>query len=116
MSKQENIIFRERFVAVAERMDESLVVMKLLFDLDDGDIVVLSSKKSGGIRRWCRYKERCVKAQKAFTTLEINEFIRTNFTEDNYDYLLYAGVDNYQSGSSLTSVQPTGISERVASS
>jgi hypothetical protein len=80
------------FAAVAERMDESLVVMKLLFNLDDGDIIVLSSKKSGGYDDG-KYKERCVKVQKAFTTPEVDEFIRTNFTEDNYDYLLYAAVN-----------------------
>jgi hypothetical protein len=80
------------FVAVTERMDESLVVMKLLFDLDDGDIVVLSSKKSGGYDDG-KYEERCVKVQKAFTTPEVDEFIRTNFTEGNYDYLLYAAAN-----------------------
>lgn len=48
-----NIIDRQllatySFAAVAERIDESLVVMKLLFDLDHGNLVVLSSKKYGG--------------------------------------------------------------------
>lgn len=86
------LLARYSFVAVAERMDESLVVMKLLFDLDDGDIVVLSSKKSGGYDDG-KYKERCIKVQKAFTTPEVDEFIRTNFTEGNYDYLLYAATN-----------------------
>jgi hypothetical protein len=86
------LLARHSFAAVVERMDESLVVMKLLFDLDDGDIVVLASKKSGGYDDG-KSKHGCVMVQKAFTTPEVDEFIRTNFTQDNYDYLLYAAVN-----------------------
>jgi hypothetical protein len=42
------IIDQFDFIALVERMDESLVVMKLLFGLEDKDMIVLSAKSSGG--------------------------------------------------------------------
>jgi len=36
------------FIALTERMDECLVVVKLLFGLEDEDIVNMSANKSAG--------------------------------------------------------------------
>ena len=74
------------FMAVAERMPESLVVMKLLFGLEHDDLIVLPSKV-GYDYKTCR---RVVAIQ---VTSTIQEFIHTNFTVDNIDYLLYAAAN-----------------------
>jgi hypothetical protein len=73
------------FIALVERMDESLVVMKLLFDLEDKDMIVLSSKSS--------VQNKCWRVQKAFTTPEVDEYLAGEFKVDNFDYLLYAAAN-----------------------
>ena len=77
------------FIAVTERMDESLVVMKLLFDLPDESIVVFNSKQSGGFDDG-NYKNRCHKIQKSYTTPDVDAFIRSDdYQRNNADYFLY---------------------------
>jgi hypothetical protein len=73
-------------------MDESLVLIKMLFELDDRDMIVLPSKTSGGYDDG-RFQDTCFKVQKAFTAPAVDDSLDTNFTEDNFDYLLYAAVD-----------------------
>jgi hypothetical protein len=80
------------FIALVERMDESLVVMKLLFDLDDKDMIVLSAKSSGGYDDG-KFERKCFFIQKAFTTPEVDEYLTTGFKVDNADYLLYAAAN-----------------------
>jgi hypothetical protein len=89
---KEEIIDAFDFIAVVERMDESLVVMKLLFDLDDKDMIVLSAKSSGGYDDGL-FREKCFLIQKAFTTPEVDEYLATKFKVDNADYLLYAAAN-----------------------
>jgi hypothetical protein len=45
---QEKIMDEYDFIGVTERMDESLAVMVLLWNLEPSDVVVLSAKKAGG--------------------------------------------------------------------
>jgi hypothetical protein len=70
-------------------MDESLVVMKLLFHLEDEDMITLSSKRVGGFDDG-GHRNRCYKIQKSFTFPEVDTFIANGFQVKNYDYFLYA--------------------------
>jgi len=74
------------FIAIAERMDESLVAMKMLFQLHHHDLIVLPSKV-GYDTRTCR------RVNKVNVTNEMEAFIESNFTVDNIDYLLYHAVN-----------------------
>ena len=74
------------FMAVAERMDESLVVMKLLFGLEHDDLIVLPSKVGYD------YKT-CRRVAKMKWTRTLQDFIHINFTVGNIDYLLYDAVN-----------------------
>jgi hypothetical protein len=67
-----------QFIAITERMDESLVVHKLLPGFDDSAMVVLSSKKVGGFDDGLS-KGTCHAFQKAFTTPEVDSYIESNF-------------------------------------
>jgi hypothetical protein len=87
-----NVFERYHFIAITERMQESLVVMKMLWGLSDKDIIVMSAKHSGGYDDG-RYKETCVKIQPSFTTPEVDRYIKRKFREDNLDYLLYAAAN-----------------------
>jgi hypothetical protein len=80
------------FVAVVERMEESLVVMKILFDLEFRDVIVLSAKQSGGYD-FGGLDNACVKIPKALTTPEVDKYLTHNFTKDNYDFILYAAAN-----------------------
>jgi hypothetical protein len=80
------------FIALVERMDESLVVMKLLFDLEARDMIVLSAKTSGGYDDG-QSQKKCFFIQKAFTTPEVDEYLADEFKVDNADYLLYAAAN-----------------------
>jgi hypothetical protein len=85
-----NVFEHYHFIAITERMDESLVVMKMLWGLSDRDIIVMSTKRSGG---YDNYRGKCVTIHPSFTTPQVDDYIRTNFTKDNHDYLLYAAVN-----------------------
>lgn len=76
------------FIAVTERMDESLVAMKLLFGLEHQDIIVLSAKSSG-----TRDEKTCRIIPKPLPDPKVDHYLTTTFIEDNYDYLLYAAAD-----------------------
>jgi hypothetical protein len=87
------------FIGVTERMDESLAVMTLLWDLDPTDVIVLSSKQAGGYDGGRRGRGRgrgrnstskCTKIQKAVVTPGVNAYLKSrNYTEGNADLLLY---------------------------
>jgi hypothetical protein len=83
------------FVAVQERMDESLVVMKLLFHLGDWDVIVLSAKRSGSYAPNPVGKCTMVPPSATTTTIHVNTstYLTTDFERNNYDYLLYAAAD-----------------------
>jgi len=83
------------FVAVTERMDESLVVMKLLFGFSDEAMVVLDSKASGGYDDG-QFQNTCHKIIKPNLTQDVIQYISKNnggnvsFHDDsNYDDLMY---------------------------
>jgi hypothetical protein len=87
---QQYVMNPYQFIALVERMEESLVVMKLLWGLSDEDVIVLSAKQSGNYDDG-KYRKKCNKIPKAYTTPQVDEYLRTNYTNNwNYDYLLYA--------------------------
>jgi hypothetical protein len=94
---RQEIMNRYDFVAVQDRLDESLVVLKLLFDLDDGDIIVLSSKHAGSYS-W-NWKKRLSGIKECFQipsmvlplSPAVQDYLQTNYTwQKNADFLLHA--------------------------
>lgn len=84
-----NILQELDFVGVVERMDESLVVLQLLMGLQPADMVVLSSKRSGGYDS----NKQCQWIQPSFITAKIQNYLETAFIKDNLDYVLYAAAN-----------------------
>jgi len=86
----EDIIQEMDFIAIAERMDESLVVFRLLNDFKPKDMIVLSSKKHGG---YDGGMTGCHKIVPSFTPPKIQKYLSTSFEEENSDYVLYAAAN-----------------------
>jgi hypothetical protein len=81
------------FIGLTERKDESLAVMKLLWNLEDKDMIVLSAKQSGGYDDG-QYQKTCFQIQKPNTvSAHVNNILKTEFVMGNHDYLLYAIVN-----------------------
>jgi hypothetical protein len=76
------------FLGLTERMEESLAAVVLLWGLEPSDVIVLSSKRSGGYDAGGRLKN-CTKIPKAVTTPAIEEYLSTKHPIENVDYLLY---------------------------
>lgn len=81
------------FVGIAERMDESLAVLSLLWHLQPGDVVVLPSKTSGGyddgkFRKTCHFIPATPKLSDT-----VRQYLHQNHSRDNWDYLLYAAAN-----------------------
>ena len=81
-----NLLQFYHFIAISERMDESLVAMKMLFGLHHQDLIVLPSKV-GYDSHTCRHVE------KIQVSRELEYFVQANFTVDNIDYLLYEAAN-----------------------
>lgn len=62
------------FIGVTERLDESLVVLRLLLGLDAGDILYLSSKINGGYDGGGK-KKKCYFIQPSVTSPEVKEYL-----------------------------------------
>lgn len=85
------IIQEMDFMAVAERMDESLVVFRLLNGFHPMDMIVLSSKTAGGYDGGMI--DGCHKILPSYTTPAIDEYLSTSFVEDNDDFVLYSAAN-----------------------
>ena len=87
-SSTDRIINGYDFLAVNERMDESLAVLAMLAQVPLADLVVISSKIAGGYDGG--NGRSCVKLQKKWTTPNIDEYIEGDYQIANKDdYLLY---------------------------
>mmetsp|Transcript_9969 Transcript_9969/g.14908 ORF Transcript_9969/g.14908 Transcript_9969/m.14908 type:complete len:492 (-) Transcript_9969:78-1553(-) len=87
-SSTERIINGYDFVAVSDRMEESLVVLAMLAQIPLTDVVVFSSKIAGGYDGG--NGRSCVKLKKKWTTPKIDEYIHGDYQSANKDdYLLY---------------------------
>jgi len=87
---KDEILGTYNFIAVTERMEESLVVMKMLWNLEDGDIIVSSVKQAGGWSYDWDEPETCFQVPKIKLSPAVEEYLDTDFTEDNYDFVLHA--------------------------
>jgi hypothetical protein len=105
---QRSILHAYDFVAIQERMDESLVVLKMLLDLEDFDIIVLPAKQSGSYAMGPNGSCRIVNPTRSLPELE--DYFKTDFPNNNYDYLLYAAANR----SLDTTIDITLGRERVA--
>jgi len=88
-----DIIHNYDFLAVTERMDESLVAMKLILKLDFGDFLYISSKINGGYDDG-RSRYGCVKLVHPRISEAVDDYLLTEFRQMNQrDYLLYEAVN-----------------------
>jgi len=87
---REEILSTYDFIAVTERLDESLVVLKLLWGLNDGDIITPSSKGGDWTLNWSRGYKSCFYAPKLNKSDQVKDYIRTDFRRANGDFLLHA--------------------------
>lgn len=79
------------FIAIVERQEESLIVLKLLLGLEHSDILVLSAKQSNQ-HHWEQLGDSCQPVIKSNGTLS-KQLLANSSTLGNYDYLLYAAVN-----------------------
>ena len=93
----EHLIQNYDFIAISERMEESLVVLSMILKVPLADVVVLSSKQSGGYDDG-RSRRGCVKLKLKWTTPQIDDYLAGDFLHENYDFILYraanASLDN----------------------
>ncbi|KAG7345186.1 galactose-3-O-sulfotransferase [Nitzschia inconspicua] len=86
---QSDILESYHFIGITERLDESLVALKIILNLNMEDVIVLSSKVSGSMDDG-RYDGICHKIQKSYTTPEVDLYMTEEFPLGNYDFFLYA--------------------------
>lgn len=94
LKRVNDIIRSYNFISVAERMDESLVVMKLLFGFRDETMIVMNSKHSGGLDDG-EFNNTCYKIKPRYTTDDVDEYIApgSDYQKSNLDNFLYAVAD-----------------------
>ena len=87
---QNDILDQFQFIGILERLEESLVVMRLLlFGFDATDMIVLPSKLSGGYDGGGS-EHGCVYIQTATPTPSMTEYLQDeSYCLDNYDCMLY---------------------------
>ena len=86
-----HVIQNYDFIALSERMAESLVVMGMLLKIPLADLIVLSSK--AGEYDDASTPQGCVKLTRAWTTQTIDAYLAGDFLKDNYDMILYQAVN-----------------------
>jgi hypothetical protein len=87
----QHVIQNYDFIAVAERMAESLAVMSMLMKVPLADLIVLSAKADGyddGLSA-----KGCVKLTRAWRTPKVDEYLARDFLQDNHDIILYQAVN-----------------------
>ena len=88
----QHLIQNYDFIAVSERMDESLVVLSMILKVPLADVIVLSSKESGGYDDG-RSRKGCVRLKRKWTTPNIDDYLAGDFRNDNFDLVLYQAVN-----------------------
>jgi hypothetical protein len=87
------IMARYNFIGVADRMDESLVVLAMIMQVPVADVVLLSSKISGGYDAGGG-KEGCIKLAKKINFPAVDEYLQSkDWKKDNWDYILFQVVN-----------------------
>jgi hypothetical protein len=82
------------FMALVERMDESLVLLSMLLNIPLTDVLISSSSKVAGSSYFMRFG-KCVKLAKAFQSPAVKEYLRSKeWLAQNYgDTLLHMTVN-----------------------
>ncbi|KAI2503847.1 sulfotransferase family [Fragilaria crotonensis] len=86
-----HVIQNYDFIAVAERMPESLVVMSMILKVPLADLIVLSAKADeydDGMTA-----KGCIKLTRAWRTPKVDEYLAGEFLQDNYDMIFYRAVN-----------------------
>jgi hypothetical protein len=85
----QDILNEYNFIAITERMDESLVVLKLLLGLDYRDILYMSAKKHGSFTSSA--DNSCIYIVPSFITEGMQNFFKSRYWEKylRADRLLY---------------------------
>jgi len=88
------ILQEYNFLAVTERMDESVVALQMLLGLETADVVFLKSKSSGGYDDG-RFHNKCFRIVPSFVSDGMKRYFATpKFKADIYwDELLYHAVN-----------------------
>lgn len=81
------------FMAISERMEESLVVFRLLFGLPPEDVIVLPSKRTGEYDDGRSGFGCCKIRSKTAVSPTVDEYLTTSFVDNNNDYALYAAAN-----------------------
>jgi hypothetical protein len=80
------------FIALTERMEESLVLLKMILGVSLKDVIVLSSKVRGGLDDG-RFERKCVRIVESYTTPEVEKYMQQQYPLGNYDFFLHAVVN-----------------------
>lgn len=84
------------FIGLVERFDESLVVLQLIFGLNVGDILYISSKVSNNDVYYSHIRQpNCFKLKSANVTPEMKKYFKSNFwyVRNAADFLLFMAVN-----------------------
>lgn len=86
------ILSEYNFIAVMERMDESLVALAMLMHIPLADVLYLNAKSSGGFDDGSTGK--CVHIQSTIVSLEMKAYMESDDFQNRikYDRLLYQAV------------------------
>ena len=87
--KVQEILQSYDFIGITERMDESLVVLRLLLGLDAGDILYFSAKISGG------YDYGCNEIPKKMHIPKLDNYLKSNEWQEmvSYSNLIYKAAN-----------------------
>ena len=80
------------FIGLTERLDESLVLLRLLLGLNAEDILYVPSKVGGS---FAKSGDKCVYIQEKITTPAVDEYLNSEewYKRNELDYALYAAVN-----------------------
>lgn len=89
-----DILSDYNFIAITERMDESMVALMMLLNLKIADILYLSAKRHGGYDDGGG-KNGCAIIKPSFLSPTMKTFFESNFWKNiiKYDYVLYAAAN-----------------------
>ena len=92
LEEVQHIIQNYDFIALSERMDESLVVLSMILRVPLSDVVVLSSKETGGYDDG-HTSSGCVRVKRKWTTPIIDAYMSGEFLHNNSDFILYQAAN-----------------------
>eukprot|EP00978_Attheya_sp_CCMP212_P037793 scaffold181446_cov49-Attheya_sp.AAC.2 len=83
------------FMAITERMDESLVAMSMLMGAPLGDFLYVIDNKSGGQFSRHTSRDKCNYLLRSFVTSGMKEFFRSAFWQDivHWDHVIYQAAN-----------------------